>query len=81
MSTGSDCLRKRLRKELGKFEIQQRLSEASKVAALTGQQIKYFKEKRVQDWKRDMTIKQIQEDDARMAAKAKLEKIGKGWFS
>lgn len=34
-------------------------------------QIKYFKEKRIQDWKRDQTIKQIQKEDAEAARKAK----------
>ncbi|KAK5101961.1 hypothetical protein LTS08_004420 [Lithohypha guttulata] len=33
--------------------------------------IKYFKEKRIQDWKRDQTIKQIQKEDAEAARKAK----------
>ena len=42
-------------------------------------QIKYFKEKRVMEYKRDQTIAKIQEDDAKMAAKAK-EKRG-NWFS
>ncbi|ETN42419.1 uncharacterized protein HMPREF1541_01574 [Cyphellophora europaea CBS 101466] len=42
--------------------------------------IKYFKEKRVMEWKRDQTIAKIQEDDAKMAAKAK-QKRGGGWFS
>ncbi|KPI41355.1 Cytochrome c oxidase assembly factor 6 [Cyphellophora attinorum] len=40
--------------------------------------IKYFKEKRVVDWKRDQTIAAIQEEDAKAIAKAK-EKRG-GWF-
>lgn len=35
------------------------------------QQIKYFKEKRIQDWKRDQTIAQIQKEDAEMARKSK----------
>ena len=48
---------------------------------LTMAQIKYFKEKRVQDYKRDMTIKKIQDDDAKMAAKSRAEKKGKGWLS
>ncbi|KAJ9650167.1 hypothetical protein H2198_010515 [Neophaeococcomyces mojaviensis] len=39
--------------------------------------IKYFKEKRVQDWKRDQTIAQIQKEDAEAAAKARS---GKKWF-
>ena len=44
-------------------------------------QIKYFKEKRVMEYKRDKTIAKIQEDDAKMAAKAKAERSSKGWFS
>jgi len=40
-------------------------------------QIKYFKEKRIQDWKRDQTIAQIQKEDAVAAAKAKG---AKKWF-
>ena len=48
-------------------------------------QIKYFKEKRVMEYKRDATIANIKEDDAKMAAKARAEKkksggVG-GWFS
>jgi hypothetical protein len=50
------------------------------VADCLARQIKYFKEKRVVDYKRDLTIKQIQEDDAKMAQKAK-EKKGGSWFS
>jgi hypothetical protein len=46
--------------------------------SLLGEQIKYFKEKRVVDWKRDQTIAAIQEEDAKAIAKAK-EKRG-GWF-
>lgn len=34
-------------------------------------QIKYFKEKRVVDYKRDLTLKQIQKEDAAAAEKAK----------
>jgi len=41
-------------------------------------QIKYFKEKRVQDWKRDQTIAQIQKEDAESARKAKEGR--KGFF-
>lgn len=40
--------------------------------------IKYFKEKRVQDWKRDQTIAQIQKEDAESARKAKERR--KGFF-
>lgn len=43
-------------------------------------QIKYFKEKRVMEYNRDQTIARIQQDDAKMAAKAKAERGGKGWF-
>lgn len=43
-------------------------------------QIKYFKEKRVMEWKRDQTIAKIQEEDAVAAAKAKAKRGG-GWFS
>lgn len=45
-------------------------------------QIKYFKEKRVMEWKRDQTIAQIQADDAKAVAKHKEKKGGSGgWFS
>ena len=44
-------------------------------------QIKYFKEKRVQDWKRDQTIAQIQAEDKVMAAKHRAKQGAKGWFS
>jgi hypothetical protein len=44
-------------------------------------QIKYFKEKRVMEYNRDMTIEKIKKDDAEMAAKAKAERKAKGWFS
>ena len=48
------------------------------------QQIKYFKEKRVMEYNRDMTLAKIQQDDAEMAAKAKAKRKGGGgggWFS
>jgi cytochrome c oxidase assembly factor 6 len=45
------------------------------------EQIKYFKEKRVMEWKRDQTIAQIQADDAKAVAKAKEKKSAGGWFS
>ncbi|KAK5942654.1 hypothetical protein PMZ80_005219 [Knufia obscura] len=38
--------------------------------------IKYFKEKRIQDWKRDQTIAQIQKEDAEAARKAKEGRRG-----
>ncbi|KAK4942502.1 hypothetical protein LTR10_017798 [Elasticomyces elasticus] len=42
--------------------------------------IKYFKEKRVMEYNRDQTLARIQQDDAKMAAKAKSDR-GKGsWF-
>jgi len=55
-------------------------------------QIKYFKEKRVMDHKRDQTIAKIKQDDADMAAKARRKRGeekdknkggggGAGWFS
>ncbi|KIY02576.1 uncharacterized protein Z520_01041 [Fonsecaea multimorphosa CBS 102226] len=42
--------------------------------------IKYFKEKRVVDYKRDRTLEQIAKEDAQAAAKAKSERKGKSWF-
>ena len=49
------------------------------------EQIKYFKEKRVMEYKRDQTYAQIRKEDAAMAAKSKAEKKEKGgigsWFS
>jgi hypothetical protein len=47
---------------------------------LTLRQIKYFKEKRVMEYKRDMTIAKIAEDDAKEAAKAKQNRGSKGLF-
>ena len=44
-------------------------------------QIKYFKEKRVMEYNRDTTIAKIKKDDAEMAAKAKAEGKGRGFFS
>lgn len=43
-------------------------------------QIKYFKEKRVMEYTRDRTLEKIQQDDAKMAAKAKAERRGGSWF-
>jgi len=54
---------------------------ASLVANCLLKQIKYFKEKRVMEYKRDMTIAKIQEDDAKAAAKAKEKGRGGGIFS
>ncbi|KAF7513674.1 hypothetical protein GJ744_007725 [Endocarpon pusillum] len=42
--------------------------------------IKYFKEKRVMEYNRDRTIERIKADDARMVAKQKAEKKGRGLF-
>ncbi|ETI29523.1 hypothetical protein G647_01976 [Cladophialophora carrionii CBS 160.54] len=42
--------------------------------------IKYFKEKRVMDYKRDRTLQQIAKEDAAASAKAKAERGGKSWF-
>ncbi|KIW11184.1 hypothetical protein PV08_10484 [Exophiala spinifera] len=42
--------------------------------------IKYFKEKRVMEYTRDRTLEKIQQDDAKMAAKAKTERRGGSWF-
>jgi len=42
--------------------------------------IKYFKEKRVMDHKRDLTLQSIAKEDAAAAAKAKAERGGKSWF-
>ncbi|KIX06904.1 uncharacterized protein Z518_04880 [Rhinocladiella mackenziei CBS 650.93] len=42
--------------------------------------IKYFKEKRVMEYKRDQTLAKIQEDDAKMVAKAKAERKKGSWF-
>ncbi len=44
-------------------------------------QIKYFKEKRVMEYKRDQTIAKIAEDDAKMAAKSRADRSSKGFFS
>jgi len=43
-------------------------------------QIKYFKEKRVMEYNRDRTLQRIQQDDAKMAAKAKADRKGGSWF-
>ncbi|OAL31442.1 hypothetical protein AYO22_01034 [Fonsecaea multimorphosa] len=50
------------------------------VVMLSWLQIKYFKEKRVVDYKRDRTLEQIAKEDAQAAAKAKSERKGKSWF-
>lgn len=48
-------------------------------------QIKYFKEKRVMEYKRDQTYAQINKEDAEMAARSKAQRKEKGgigsWFS
>ncbi len=44
------------------------------------EQIKYFKEKRVMDFKRDRTLQQIAKEDAVAAAKSKAERGGKSWL-
>jgi cytochrome c oxidase assembly factor 6 len=43
-------------------------------------QISYFKEKRVMEYNRDRTIENIKEEDAKMVAKQKAEKKGRGLF-
>jgi cytochrome c oxidase assembly factor 6 len=47
-------------------------------------QIKYFKEKRVMEYKRDQTYAQINKEDAEMAARSKAQRKEKGgiggWF-
>jgi len=47
--------------------------------------IKYFKEKRVMEYKRDQTYAQINKEDAEMAARSKAQRKEKGgigsWFS
>ncbi|RMD42286.1 hypothetical protein DV735_g2825, partial [Chaetothyriales sp. CBS 134920] len=43
--------------------------------------IKYFKEKRIQDYKRDLAIKQIQEEDAKSLADHKARQKARGWLS
>jgi hypothetical protein len=43
-------------------------------------QIKYFKDKRVMEYDRDQTIKNIKEDDAKLQEKINAEKKLKGWF-
>lgn len=45
------------------------------------EQIKYFKEKRVMEYKRDMSLAKIAEDDAKEAALVKKNRQSKGWFS
>lgn len=47
------------------------------VCVVLVEQIKYFKEKRVMDYKRDQTLQQIQKEDAQAAAAAKKKK---GWL-
>ena len=52
--------------------------------AWLARQIKYFKEKRVMEYNRDMTIDKIKKDDAELVAKLKAQKKksgGGGWFS
>jgi cytochrome c oxidase assembly factor 6 len=43
-------------------------------------QIKYFKQKRVMEYDRDRTLQRIQQDDAKMVAKAKADRKGGSWF-
>jgi len=47
--------------------------------------IKYFKDKRVMEYKRDQTYAQINKEDAEMAARSKAQRKEKGgissWFS
>ncbi|KAK5449613.1 hypothetical protein LTS15_008688 [Exophiala xenobiotica] len=42
--------------------------------------IKYFKQKRVMEYDRDRTLQRIQQDDAKMVAKAKADRKGGSWF-
>ena len=43
-------------------------------------QIKYFKEKRVMDYKRDRTLQQIAKEDAAAVAQAKADRKAKSWL-
>ncbi|RMZ89657.1 hypothetical protein DV736_g3100, partial [Chaetothyriales sp. CBS 134916] len=63
---------------LDKNDILDAISEDDKTRRLCTQEIKYFKEKRVQDYKRDLAIKQIQEEDAKSLAEHKARQKARG---
>ena len=71
-----------MRKKLGESkQISKTLYRSPEYSEADWKQIKYFKEKRVFDHKRDLSLKKIQEDDAAAIAKAKGERKAKGgWF-
>jgi hypothetical protein len=69
--------------ELGKLlfsAVNRAKNEATETRLTRAAQIKYFKEKRVMDYKRDRTLEQIAKEDAAASAKAKAERGGKSWF-